>query len=49
VVVTNTLPIPDDKRFDTLQVISIAGTIAAALDAVFHDTSVSEIFRGDNV
>jgi ribose-phosphate pyrophosphokinase len=49
VVVTNTLPIPDDKRFDTLQVISIAGIVAAALDAVFHDTSVSEIFRGDNV
>ncbi|HEX9505520.1 MAG TPA: ribose-phosphate diphosphokinase [Acidimicrobiia bacterium] len=49
VVVTNTLPIPDDKRFDTLRVLSIAGIIAAALDAVFQDTSVSEIFRGDNV
>jgi ribose-phosphate pyrophosphokinase len=49
VVVTNTLPIPDEKRFDALQVLSIAGIIAAALDAVFQDTSVSEIFRGDNV
>ncbi len=49
VVVTNTLPIPDDKRFDTLQVLSIAPIIAEALDAVFADTSVSEIFRGDNV
>jgi ribose-phosphate pyrophosphokinase len=49
VVVTNTLPIPDDKRFDSLQVLSIAPTIAEALDAVFEDTSVSEIFRGDNV
>jgi ribose-phosphate pyrophosphokinase len=49
VVVTNTLPIPDDKRFDSLHVLSIAPIIAAALDAVFHDTSVSEIFRGDNV
>ena len=49
VVVTNTLPIPDDKRFDTLQVLSIAPIIAEALDAVFDDTSVSEIFRGDNV
>jgi ribose-phosphate pyrophosphokinase len=49
VVVTNTLPIPDDKRFDALQVLSIAPTIAEALDAVFEDTSVSEIFRGDNV
>ena len=49
VVVTNTLPIPDDKRFDTLKVLSIAPIIAEALDAVFADTSVSEIFRGDNV
>jgi len=49
VVVTNTLPIPDDKRFDALEVLSIAPTIAEALDAVFEDTSVSEIFRGDNV
>jgi ribose-phosphate pyrophosphokinase len=49
VVVTNTLPIPDDKRFDNLEVLSIAPIIAEALDAVFEDTSVSEIFRGDNV
>jgi ribose-phosphate pyrophosphokinase len=49
VVVTNTLPIPDDKRFDSLEVLSIAPIIAEALDAVFEDTSVSEIFRGDNV
>ena len=49
VVVTNTLPIPDEKRFDTLTVLSIAPILAEALDAVFEDTSVSEIFRGDNV
>ncbi len=49
VVVTNTLPIPDDKRFDALEILSIAPIIAEALDAVFEDTSVSEIFRGDNV
>jgi ribose-phosphate pyrophosphokinase len=49
VVVTNTLPIPDDKRFDNLHVLSIAPIVAEALDAVFEDTSVSEIFRGDNM
>src|SRR6476619_3390510 len=49
VVVTNTLPIHDDKRFDSLEVLSIAPIIAEAIDAVFEDTSVSEIFRGDNV
>ena len=49
IVVTNTLPIPDDKRFDNLHVLSIAPIVAEALDAVFEDTSVSEIFRGDNM
>jgi ribose-phosphate pyrophosphokinase len=49
VVVTNTLPIPSEKRFDTLRVLSIAPVIAEALDAVFEDSSVSEIFQGDNV
>jgi ribose-phosphate pyrophosphokinase len=49
VVLTNTLPIPGEKQFDTLTVLSIAPTMANALDAVFEDTSVSEIFRGENV
>jgi ribose-phosphate pyrophosphokinase len=49
VVVTNTLPIPTEKHFDALRVLSIAPVIAEALDAVFEDSSVSEIFQGDNV
>jgi ribose-phosphate pyrophosphokinase len=49
VVFTNTLPIPGEKQFDRLTVLSIAPIVARALDAVFEDTSVSEIFRGDNV
>ncbi len=49
VVVTNTLPIPDEKRWDALTVLSVAPIIAEALDAVFEDSSVSEIFAGDNV
>src|SRR5689334_9390218 len=49
VVVTNTLPISDDKRFDNLRVLSIAPLVAEAIDAVFEDTSVSELFDGDNV
>jgi ribose-phosphate pyrophosphokinase len=49
VVLTNTLPIPGEKQFDSLTVLSIAPIVANALDAVFEDTSVSEIFRGDNV
>ena len=49
VVVTNTLPIGDGKVWDGLTVLSIAPIIAEALKAVFEDTSVSEIFKGDNV
>lgn len=49
VIVTNTLPIPDEKQFDSLRVLSIAPLIAEAIDAVFEDTSVSELFGGDNV
>ncbi len=48
VVVTNTVPIPEEKRFDKLRVLSVAPLIAEALRAVFEDTSVSEIFRGEN-
>jgi ribose-phosphate pyrophosphokinase len=48
VVVTNTVPVPSEKQFDTLRVLSIAEIVADALDAVFEDTSVSEIFRGQN-
>ena len=49
VVVTNTLPIPKDRWIDKLQVVSVAGLIADSIDAVFEDTSVSEIFGGDNL
>jgi ribose-phosphate pyrophosphokinase len=48
VVVMNTLPIPEEKRFEKLKVLSIAPLIASALRAVFEDTSVSEIFGGEN-
>ena len=48
VVVTNTVPIPEERFFDKLKVRSIAPLIASALRAVFEDSSVSEIFGGDN-
>jgi ribose-phosphate pyrophosphokinase len=49
VVVTDTLPVPDERRIDKLEVLSVAKIVADALDAVFEDTSVSEIFGGDNL
>ena len=48
VVFTNTLPVPPEKQFDKVEVLSVARIIADALDAVFEDTSVSEIFGGEN-
>jgi ribose-phosphate pyrophosphokinase len=49
VVITNTVPVPDEKRFDALRVLSIAPLLAEAMDAVFEDGSVSELFDGDNM
>ena len=49
VVVTNTIPIPAERRSDKLVVLSIAPILASALRAVFEDESVSEIFQGENV
>ena len=48
VVITNTLPLPPEKQLDKIEVLSVAKIIADALNAVFEDTSVSEIFGGEN-
>jgi phosphoribosylpyrophosphate synthetase len=48
IVLTNTLPLTPDKQIDKIEVLSIAPLIADALNAVFEDTSVSEIFGGEN-
>ncbi len=48
VVITDTLPLPPEKQIDKIEVLSAAGIIADAIDAVFEDTSVSEIFGGQN-
>ena len=47
-IVTDTLPIPSEKQLEILEVVSIAPLLAAAIDAVFEDRSVSEIFGGLN-
>ncbi|MBO0869137.1 MAG: ribose-phosphate diphosphokinase [Micromonosporaceae bacterium] len=46
VVVTNTLPLPDDKRLDKITVLSIAPLIARAIREVFDDGSVTTLFGG---
>ncbi len=46
VIVTNTLPIPPEKRFDKLTVLSIAPLVARAITEVFSDGSVTSLFDG---
>ncbi len=46
VVVTNTLPITDEQRYDGLTVLSIAPLIARAIREVFEDGSVTSLFDG---
>lgn len=46
VVVTDTLPVPQEHRFDNLHVLSIAPLLARAIQEVFEDGSVTSLFNG---
>jgi ribose-phosphate pyrophosphokinase len=46
VVITNTLPVPPERRFDKITVLSIAPMIARAIKEVFEDGSVTSLFDG---
>lgn len=46
VVITDTLPVADDKQFPKLTVLSIAPLIARAVREVFDDGSVTSLFDG---
>jgi ribose-phosphate pyrophosphokinase len=46
VVVTDTLPIPPEKRWDRLTVLPIAPLLARAIHEVFDDGSVTSMFDG---
>ena len=49
VIVTNTLPVDQDvQSLDKVKVLSIAPILAETLQAIFMDSSVSEIFLGEN-
>ncbi len=49
VLVTDTIPMPDDYDDDLIEVLSVAPLIARAITAVFSDASVSEIFGGNHL
>jgi ribose-phosphate pyrophosphokinase len=46
VVVTDTIPVPEDKRFPTLTILPIAPLLARAIREVFEDGSVTSMFDG---
>jgi ribose-phosphate pyrophosphokinase len=48
VILTNTLPLSEDKQFDKLTVLSIAPLIAQAIHEVFSDGSVTSLFGGQS-
>ena len=48
VIVSNTLPIMNEKRFDKLTMLSIAPLIARAISEVFSDGSVTSLFDGQS-
>jgi ribose-phosphate pyrophosphokinase len=49
VIVTDTLPLPPERRFEGLEILSIAPLVANTIAAIFDDSSVSEIFGGENL
>jgi ribose-phosphate pyrophosphokinase len=50
VVISNTLPVPDDAaELQSLTVLSIGSVLAGAINAIFTDASVSAIFKGENM
>jgi ribose-phosphate pyrophosphokinase len=49
VIVTNTLPIPEERQFPKLTVLSIAPILAKAITEVFTDGSVTSMFDDDSL
>jgi ribose-phosphate pyrophosphokinase len=44
-VVTNTIHVPEHKRFDKLKILSVADLLAKAIDHVHSNESVSQLFE----
>lgn len=45
VIVTNTIPVPEEKRFPQLTVLSVANLLGEAIWRIHEDSSVSSMFR----
>jgi ribose-phosphate pyrophosphokinase len=44
-VITNTIPVPEEKRFKNLRILSVADLLAKAIDHVHSNESVSQLFE----
>lgn len=45
VIVTNTIPVPENKRFEQLTVLSVANLLGETIWRIHEDSSVSSMFR----
>jgi ribose-phosphate pyrophosphokinase len=45
VIVTNSIPLPDDKHFEQLRILSVANLIGETIWRIHEDSSVSSMFR----
>ncbi|RMF26938.1 MAG: ribose-phosphate pyrophosphokinase [Cyanobacteria bacterium J083] len=45
VIVTNTIPVPENKQFDQLRVLSVANILGETIWRIHEDSSVSSMFR----
>jgi ribose-phosphate pyrophosphokinase len=45
VTVTDTVPVPQEKRIDKIEILSVAGMFAGAIKAIHDGDSVSALFR----
>jgi ribose-phosphate pyrophosphokinase len=45
VIVTNTIPVPEENRFKQLTVLSVANLLGETIWRIHEDSSVSSMFR----
>ena len=44
-MVTNTIDVPEERRFDKLRILSVAGLLANAIQYIHSNESVSALFE----
>ncbi|MEM8735562.1 MAG: ribose-phosphate pyrophosphokinase [Planctomycetota bacterium] len=44
---TDTIPLPPEKRLNSIQIVSVAPMLAEAIRRIHHDQSISAMFRGN--